>query len=80
MRKRYDGKALQRRLKFADQCNIDEACWSSLVSWSFGSQEFEDCFWQFCRPENAPYAYCGKCEKYFTGVDQKPGKLYAAVV
>ena len=76
----YDGKALQRRLKFADKCNIEEACWTSLVSWSFGGERFKNCFSQFCRPPQAPYAYCGKCEKYFKGVDQTPDKFYVAVV
>jgi len=76
----FDGQALQKRLEFADQCNIDIACWSQLVSWAFGHTDFEDCFNQGCRPEFAPYAYCGKCDKYFDGTEHKKFPLLVAVI
>lgn len=68
--KTFKEKAVNRRLIFADSCNIESACWSQLVSWVFGRTNFEDCFSQICRPPGMPYAYCGKCDKYFDDVQK----------
>lgn len=61
----FEDKPFIKRLSFAESCNIDIACWSELVMWSRGYVEFSDCFNQICRPPKLPYAYCGKCNKYF---------------
>ncbi len=45
-----------------------DACWSNLVVWALGYFKWDgdDILIQRCRPETkAPYAYCGKCSRYF---------------
>ena len=81
--KKFNNHTTQRRLVFAEDHNIKPACWASMVTWAiYGDPKFEDCFSQFCRPgvNGAPYAYCGKCDEYFKDAEQKPSKLYVAVV
>lgn len=65
MKHLFKKKATNRRFNFAESMNINSACWADLVMWSLGYSKFEDCFNQSCRPPRAPYAYCGKCDKYF---------------
>lgn len=61
--------AFYRRFRFAEDIDnrVPSACWAKLFLWVLGSNAFEDCFRQTCRPENvgSPFAYCGKCQHYF---------------
>lgn len=65
--KLFQSGAMNRRLTFAGEIEkkIKSACWAQLVGWAHGTTEFEACFSQICRPDSAPYAYCGKCDEYF---------------
>ncbi len=64
-----DSKAFERREEFAWKLNENpDMCWLELWRWAQGYVDWIDNdFSQHCRPENegTPYAYCGKCEKYF---------------
>jgi hypothetical protein len=78
--KLFGTNASKRRFEFADLCNIEDMCWADLVMWALGYTDFEDCYGQFCRPPKAPYAYCGKCDKYFEGFEPESKTLYMAGV
>ena len=60
MLKNYPEPAVEKRINFAIQHDIDIACWAELVTWAYGFTDFEDCFWQRCK--DTEYPYCGKCQ------------------
>lgn len=60
------------KIKFVIANIIDlnkNICWPELVLWVYGYISFNQAITtkQSCRPENegTPYAWCGKCNKYF---------------